>query len=329
MSETAPPAGYAELTPEAILQALEHVGLQPNGSLLALNSYENRVYQVGVDEREFVVVKFYRPGRWSDAAIQEEHDFAFELAEQEIPIVTPLRFAGQSLLHYAGFRLAVYPRRGGRWPELDNRDNLEQLGRFIGRIHAVGRSRRFAHRLRLNVQTWGRDALAFLQQSELLPNEMRHNFVGAAEQLLDKIEAEFDAVAPESIRIYGDCHPGNILWSDHGPHFVDLDDCCSGPQMQDLWMLLSGTQDDMAQQLLAILAGYETFTTFDYAQVQLVEPLRGLRLIHYCAWLARRWDDPAFPHHFPWFNTPRYWEDQINTFREQIERCDLPVIRLH
>lgn len=329
MTETTLPASYAALTPEVILQALEHFGLQPDGRLLALNSYENRVYQVGIGEHEFVVVKFYRPGRWSDACIQEEHDFAFELTAQEIPVVAPLRFAGQSLLHFAGFRLAVYPRHGGRWPELDNRDNLEQLGRFIGRIHAVGRSRRFVHRPRLSVQSWGRDDLAFLQQSELLPAELRHNFVSAAGQLLDRIEMHFEAVAPETLRLHGDCHPGNILWTDQGPHFVDLDDCCSGPQMQDLWMLLSGTQEDMAQQLLAILAGYETFTHFDYAQIQLIEALRGLRLIHYCAWLARRWDDPAFPQHFPWFNTPRYWEDQMLTFREQIERCDLPVLRLH
>lgn len=329
MTDTAQSADYAALAPEIILQALEHVGLEPDGRLLALNSYENRVYQVGVGEREFVIAKFYRPGRWSDACIQEEHDFAFELTEQEIPVVAPLRFAHESLLHYAGFRLAIYPRQGGRWPELENRDNLEQLGRFIGRIHAVGRGGRFVHRPRLNVQSWGRKALAFLQDSSLLPGELRHNFVGAAEQLLDKIELQFEAIMPETLRLHGDCHPGNILWTGQGPHFVDLDDCCTGPQMQDLWMLLSGTQDDMAQQLLAILQGYETFTRFDYAQIQLIEPLRGLRLIHYCAWLARRWDDPAFPHHFPWFNTPLYWEDQINTLREQIERCDLPVIRLH
>jgi len=322
-------APYAGLTPEIILQALEQAGLQPNGSLLALNSYENRVYQAGLEDGAFVVVKFYRPGRWSDAAILEEHGFAMELAAQEIPVVTPMLFDGQTLLEYETFRYAVYPRRGGRWPELENKENLKLLGRLLGRIHQIGRSGRFIHRERLTVQLRGRDALAFLQQSELLPTELRHNFNAAVEPLLDVIENRFEAVAAQTLRLHGDCHPGNILWTPQGPHFVDLDDCCSGPAMQDLWMLLSGSQDEMAGQLLALLEGYETFSMFDYAEIQLIEPLRGLRLIHYCAWLARRWHDPAFPHHFPWFNTPRYWEEQIVTFREQLERCDLPPIRLH
>jgi len=322
-------APYAGLTPEIILQALEQAGLQPNGSLLALNSYENRVYQAGLEDGAFVVVKFYRPGRWSDAAILEEHGFAMELAAQEIPVVTPMLFDGQTLLEYETFRYAVYPRRGGRWPELENKENLKLLGRLLGRIHQIGRSGRFIHRERLTVQLRGRDALAFLQQSELLPTEVRHNFNAAVEPLLDVIENRFEAVAAQTLRLHGDCHPGNILWTPQGPHFVDLDDCCSGPAMQDLWMLLSGSQDEMAGQLLALLEGYETFSMFDYAEIQLIEPLRGLRLIHYCAWLARRWHDPAFPHHFPWFNTPRYWEEQIVTFREQLERCDLPPIRLH
>lgn len=329
MSSVFTDAPYAGLTPELILQALEQVELQPTGSLLALNSYENRVYQAELEDRSFVVVKFYRPGRWSDAAIQEEHDFADELAEQEIPVITPLRFGGHSLLEYGGYRYAVYPRRGGRWPELDNKDNLQLLGRLLGRIHRVGRSRQFQHRERLTVQSRGRDALAFLQQCELLPTELKHNFVAAVTPLLDVIENQFEAVGAGNLRLHGDCHPGNILWTPNGPHFVDLDDCCTGPAVQDLWMLLSGTQDEMAAQLLVLLEGYETFSVFDYAEIQLIEALRGLRLIHYCAWLARRWHDPAFPHHFPWFNTPRYWEDQIVTFREQLERCYMPAIRLH
>jgi Ser/Thr protein kinase RdoA (MazF antagonist) len=329
MSSVIIAAPYANLTPELILQALEQVGLQPTGSLLALNSYENRVYQAELEDRSFVVVKFYRPGRWSDAAILEEHGFARELAEQEIPVITPVAFHDQTLLEYGGYRYAVYPRRGGRWPELDNKDNLQLLGRLLGRIHRVGRSQRFQHREQLTVQSRGRNALAFLQQSELLPAELKHNFVSAVEPLLDVIENQFDAVAASTLRLHGDCHPGNILWTPNGPHFVDLDDCCTGPAVQDLWMLLSGSQDEMASQLMTLLEGYETFSVFDYAEIQLIEALRGLRLIHYCAWLARRWHDPAFPHHFPWFNTPRYWEDQIVTFREQLERCYLPPIRLH
>lgn len=322
-------APYANLTPELILQALEQLDLQPTGSLLALNSYENRVYQAELEGKEFIVVKFYRPGRWSNAAILEEHGFAYELAEQEIPVIPPLKFDDQSLLECGGYRYAVYPRRGGRWPELENKDNLKLLGRLLGRMHRVGRSGRFEHRERLTVQNRGRDALAFLQQCALLPPELKHNFVAAVDPLLDHIDGLFEAVGASTLRLHGDCHPGNILWTPKGPHFVDLDDCCTGPAMQDLWMLLSGTQDEMAAQLLALLEGYETFSVFDYAEIQLIEALRGLRLIHYCAWLARRWHDPAFPHHFPWFNTPRYWEEQIVTFREQLERCYMPPIRLH
>lgn len=329
MSSATAAAPYANLKPELILQALEKLDLLPTGSLLALNSYENRVYQAELEDNSFVVVKFYRPGRWSDAAILEEHGFAQELAEQEIPVIPPLRFNGQTLLEYGGYRYAVYPRRGGRWPELDNKDNLELLGRLMGRLHRVGRSDRFTHREHLTVQSRGRNALAFLQQSELLPTELKHNFVAAVEPMLDVIENQFEAVGASSLRLHGDCHPGNILWTPQGPHFVDLDDCCTGPAMQDLWMLLSGTQDEMAGQLLILLKGYQTFSEFNHAEIQLIEALRGLRLIHYCAWLARRWDDPAFPHHFPWFNTPRYWEEQIMTFREQLERCEMPAIRLH
>ncbi|MEJ2362720.1 MAG: serine/threonine protein kinase [Gammaproteobacteria bacterium] len=329
MSTNSPEPPYASLTPERILQALEQLGLQPSGALLALNSYENRVYQAELDERQFVVVKFYRPGRWSNDAILEEHAFALELAAQEIPVVTPMSFAGQTLHEWEGYRYAVYPRRGGRWPELENRENLKILGRLLGRIHRVGRSQRFLHREQLSVDKRGGEALAFLRQSELLPDELRHNVVAAIEPLLDVIAQRFDAVNPTTLRLHGDCHPGNILWTPQGPHFVDLDDCCTGPAMQDLWMLLSGSQDEMAAQLMVLLEGYETFSEFDYSEIQLIEALRGLRLIHYCAWLARRWHDPAFPHHFPWFNTPRYWEDQIITFREQLERCELPPIRLH
>ncbi|MEJ2397048.1 MAG: serine/threonine protein kinase [Gammaproteobacteria bacterium] len=329
MSTNSPEPPYASLTPERILQALEQLGLQPSGALLALNSYENRVYQAELDERQFVVVKFYRPGRWSNDAILEEHAFALELAAQEIPVVTPMSFAGQTLHEWEGYRYAVYPRRGGRWPELENRENLKILGRLLGRIHRVGRSQRFLHREQLSVDKRGGEALAFLRQSELLPGELRHNVVAAIEPLLDVIAQRFDAVNPTTLRLHGDCHPGNILWTPQGPHFVDLDDCCTGPAMQDLWMLLSGSQDEMAAQLMVLLEGYETFSEFDYSEIQLIEALRGLRLIHYCAWLARRWHDPAFPHHFPWFNTPRYWEDQIITFREQLERCELPPIRLH
>ena len=315
-------APYTHLTPDRLLDAVEAFGLQTSGHFHALNSYENRVYQIGLEDGGFVVAKFYRPGRWSDAAILEEHAFAGELVEREIPVIAPLpNRHGETLSIYDGFRYAIYPRRGGRSPELDNDEHLRWLGRFIGRIHGVGRAGSFQARLRLTPQTFGWQPYEWLMESGFIPAELRHNFQLATEQVLQQVDAIFEAVMGfPNIRLHGDCHPGNILWTDAGPHFVDLDDCMTGPAMQDLWMLLSGDQQQMAVQLRVILEGYQEFADFDYAEIELIEALRSLRLIHYCTWLARRWHDPAFPHHFPWFNTPRYWEDQLNTMREQAER---------
>ncbi len=324
-SKTAP---YERLTPDLILQALESVGLEPTGSLLALNSYENRVYQVELADDSFIVAKFYRPGRWSDAAIMEEHQFSYELGDQDIPVICPMLQEGDSLLEHEGYRFAVYPRRGGRWPELEDPQTLQQLGRLIGRIHAIGRTNKFAHRQRLTVERYGQASLDFLLENEFVPREMLHNFQQAAQALLDQVQTMFEALMPGYLRIHGDFHPGNILSMDRHFHFVDLDDCCMGPAIQDLWMMLSGEQDEMARQLKDILEGYETFSAFDYSEIALVEALRGLRLIYYCGWLARRWQDPAFPRHFPWFNTPRYWEEQMITFREQLERCHAPTLDL-
>jgi len=324
-SQTAP---YEGLTPELILQAIESVELEPTGSLLALNSYENRVYQVELADNSFIIAKFYRPGRWSDAAIMEEHQFSYELGDQDIPVICPMMREGYSLLEHEGYRFALYPRRGGRWPELEDPQTLQQLGRMIGRIHAIGRTDRFEYRQHLTVENYGQAALDFLLENEFVPSEMLHNFQQAAQALLDQVQIMFEAIAPSYLRIHGDFHPGNILCMDHNFHFVDLDDCCMGPAIQDLWMMLSGEQHEMAGQLKDILEGYETFTSFDYSEIALIEALRGLRLIYYCGWLARRWQDPAFPKHFPWFNTPRYWEEQMITFREQLERCHAPTLDL-
>ena len=322
---------YARLSPDLILDAIERFGLTSSGHLQALNSYENRVYQVGLEDGGFVVVKFYRPGRWSDAAILEEHAFAAELVRQEIPVVAPLANAeGETLIYIDGYRFAVFPRRGGRWPELEDEDNQLWLGRFIGRIHAVGASGAFQARPRFTPQGFGRDNFEWLMESGFIPAELSHNYRAAAESVLQQIDAVF-ATLPDlrMIRLHGDCHPGNILWTEQGPHFVDLDDCMTGPAMQDLWMLLSGEQRQMAMQLRNILEGYQEFADFDFSQIRLIEALRSLRLIHYSAWLARRWHDPAFPHHFPWFNTPRYWEEQLYTLRDQQERMQLPVLELY
>lgn len=319
---------YENLTPDCILDAMEDVGFEPTGSLLALNSYENRVYQVSLEDSQFVIAKFYRPERWSDEAILEEHAFSNELLAQEIPIVAPITINNKTLFEFNHFRFAVFPRQGGRTPELEQAETLKQLGRFLGRLHSVGATKPFTDRPKLTVQNFGFESLNFLLENDFISPEVRTNYQNAAEEALQLVEQRYEAILPRNIRLHGDCHPGNLLWTDNGPHFVDLDDCRMGPAIQDLWMLLSGTQDEMSQQFRYILEGYETFFEFDLAELALIEALRTLRLLHYSAWLARRWDDPAFPQHFPWFDSPRYWEDQMITLREQIERLQFPSLKL-
>ncbi len=322
---------YEALTPDAVLNALEAEGFVCDGRLLALNSYENRVYQVGIEDGAPVVVKFYRPGRWSDAAILEEHGFALELAGHEIPVVAPLADAGgRTLFEHAGFRFAVFPRRGGRWPELDNADNRLWLGRFIGRIHAVGETRPFEHRPTLTIESFGEASVRYLREHDFIPDHLHAAYDSLTADLLVQIRAAFERAGPvASLRLHGDCHPGNILWTDDGPHFVDLDDARMGPAVQDLWMLLSGERAERTIQLGDVLEGYEEFRDFDPRELHLVEALRTLRLLHYSAWLARRWDDPAFPRSFPWFNTHRYWEEQVLSLREQAAALSEPPLSVY
>jgi Ser/Thr protein kinase RdoA (MazF antagonist) len=326
MSRDAP---YAQLSPEAVLDALEAVGYRCDGRLLALNSYENRVYQIGIDEGDPVVAKFYRPGRWSDAAIGEEHAFALELAAQEIPVVAPIVQDGVSLHTHSGFRYAVFPRRGGRWPELGTADDREWVGRFLGRIHAVGRARRFEHRVRLSMEDLGRRARDFVLDGDWMPDYLATKYEALTEELLNEVEIRADGWRGATLgRIHGDCHRGNILWTDAGPHFVDLDDCLTGPAIQDLWMLLAGSPQEMRGELRDLLKGYEQFLPFDRGEIALIEPLRALRMIHYSAWLARRWHDPAFPLAFPWFAEPRYWEQHYRSLEEQLAAVLEPPLEL-
>jgi Ser/Thr protein kinase RdoA (MazF antagonist) len=315
---------YEHLTPDVVLDALSSVGLHGDGRLLALSSYENRVYQVQLEDpyegNASVVAKFYRPGRWSDAQILEEHSFSAELMAAEIPAVGPLPLAGRTLNEHAGFRFSVSPRRGGRRPELDDFDVLEWIGRFLARIHTVGASRPFDSRPVLDVQTFAIEPRDWLLSHDAIPLDVQGSWLKLCNDAIAMIEAALKDHPARRIRLHGDCHPGNILGTpDQGPHFVDLDDACTGPAVQDLWMLLSGERRERTQQLGALVDGYEQFREFDRRELSLVEPLRTLRLIHYSAWLARRWDDPAFPPTFPWFGTSDYWQGQVQMLEEQLE----------
>ena len=315
-------APYAGLTPDVVLDACDAAGLRADGRLAPLNSYENRVYQVWLEDGSSRVLKFYRPGRWTEAQIAEEHAFAAELHEREIPVVAP-EFTGT----HAGFAFALYPRRGGRTPELDDPKVLEWIGRFIGRIHAVGGTRPFQYRESLTAKTFGHDARAWLLEHDFIPADLLAAWKAITEQALSAVESCYARAGnAKGIRLHGDCHPGNILWTPDGPHFVDLDDARMGPAVQDLWMLLSGERAAMNRQLSDVLAGYEQFMELDRRELHLLEALRTLRLVHYSAWIARRWDDPAFPAAFPWFNTQRYWQDRILELREQIALMDEPPL---
>ena len=315
---------FSILTPDVVLNALDSVGLRSDGRLLALNSYENRVYQLGMEEGPPLVAKFYRPERWSDDAILEEHGFTQELAEREIPVVPALSLAGAGTLHqYEGFRFAVFPKQGGRAPELEDSNTLEWMGRFLGRIHAVGALQPFRHRPVLDIASFGTEPRDYLLANGFIPPDLDEAWRSVVALALEGVQRCFERAGNvRMLRLHGDCHAGNVLWTDNGPHFVDFDDARMGPAVQDLWMMLSGERTDMTRQMADLLAGYEDFQEFDPRELHLIEALRTLRLIHYSAWLARRWDDPAFPAAFPWFNSQRYWQDRILELREQLALMD-------
>jgi len=321
-------APYLQLGPEAVLAAVEGAGYRCDGRLLALNSYENRVYQVGLEDAEPVVAKFYRPRRWSDAQILEEHRFTQDLAELEIPVVAPIADAEGGTLHRHGpFRFALYPRRGGRAPDLEDPAQLEQFGRFLGRIHAFGAVRPFVHRPALTVEGFGEESRAFLLENGFIPRDLEPAYGTLTEDLLRRVRGCFERAGDVRVlRLHGDCHPGNILWTAEGPHIVDFDDARNGPAVQDLWMFLSGDRAFMTARLADLLEGYTRFYEFDPRELHLIEALRTLRMLHYAAWIARRWNDPAFPRAFPWFAAPRYWEEHILSLREQAALMDEPPL---
>lgn len=318
---------FATLEPALLLDMVEAAGVRADGRLLALNSYENRVYQVGVEADAPMILKAYRPGRWSDAAIREEHAFARQLADHDIPVVPPLSFNGETLHHAAGYRFALYPRRGGHAPELDDPATREWLGRLLGRLHNVGAAGRFRLRPVIDAAVTARQHRDWLLEACWIPQALVARYQSVTETLFKGIGQRFaDAGAVAPVRLHGDFHPGNILWTDAGPHLVDLDDCCTGPAIQDIWMMLSGDRRERTIQLGDLIAGYEQFRAFDPRELHLLEALRTLRIVNYAAWLARRWADPAFPATFTWFGDERYWEEHLMALAEQIEALEAPVL---
>ncbi len=316
---------FSGLSPDAVLDALQAFGIETDGRQFALNSYENRVYQVGTTSHGTVVVKFYRPRRWSDAQIREEHSFALELEAAELAVAAPLRFDGETLLFHGDYRLAVFPRRTGRGAEIDAPGALGLIGRTLGRIHARGALSSFEVRPRLTLQRLGVDSRDAVLDSGFLDAGTEERYANVSAELLQAIRNAFEDIGgTREIRIHGDCHLGNILWDDKGPVFVDLDDCMTGPRVQDLWMFLSGSLDERRAQWAELSAGYMAFTSFDFRELELIEPLRALRMLHHAAWLAARWDDPAFPRAFPWFGSPRYWEEHVADLAAQ---CDAVAVR--
>jgi Ser/Thr protein kinase RdoA (MazF antagonist) len=320
-------APFDALHPGVVFAAAEDIGISPSGRLFALNSYENRVYQLGDDDGALWVLKFYRPARWSDAAIGEEHAFTFELAAADLPVAAPIRRDGSSLFVHDGLRFAAFPWLAGRAPELDRSDTLTLLGRTLARIHAIGARRPFEHRPSLTIARLGEEARGTVLGSGFVPEALEAQYARVSEQIIGRVRQCFADFGPlPRLRIHGDCHAGNILWRETGPLFVDLDDCMTGPRIQDLWMFLAGDAAAQQSSWAALMEGYELFGEFDYAELTLVEALRSLRILHHAAWIANRWRDPAFPRAFPWFGEPRFWERHIADLFEQLAAMDDPPI---
>ena len=334
---------YSKLDPDTVISAVESKGYLSDARVLALNSYENRVYQVGIEEEQPIIAKFYRPGRWNNEQILEEHTFSKELHELDIPAIPPIylpkptdsnstfkdEWVSNSLFNYKDYRFALYLRRGGRAPELTDLDQLYWLGKLMGRIHAIGRSKQFQHRPTLSIESFITRPYHYILDHGFMPTLFIESYKAIVNDILHHVETNYQQFPPKLIRLHGDCHAGNILWTDNGPHFVDFDDSRNGPAVQDLWMLLSGERHDQETQLREILEGYEEFCDFDRTELNLIESLRSMRIIHYAGWLAKRWNDPAFPRAFPWFNTEQFWGEHILQLKEQLAILQEPPLQIY
>lgn len=319
---------FTGLSPEVVLDAAASVGLDVDGRLFALNSYENRVYQLGSTDG-MLVLKFYRPARWSDAQIDEEHVFTEELAAAELPVAAPVRLEGRTLFKFREFRFAAFPWMAGRAPELDAPEARQIFGRTLARMHQIGARQPFLVRPKLGVRRLGWEAREQVLSGELLPEYLHARYESVSATLLERVEQTFlDAGDVRDIRIHGDCHMGNLLWNERGPVLVDLDDCAMGPRVQDLWMMLAGSGSEQQRQWSELLEGYAQFADFDFREVRLIEALRALRMLHHAAWVSHRWLDPAFPRAFPWLGEARYWEGYLRDLIEQVEVIeDPPLLR--
>ncbi len=323
---------YSKLTPDTLLDCLETLGWQCDGRLLALNSYENRVYQVGIEDQDPVIAKFYRPSRWSNSQLAEEQQFVLELENAEIPVIAPILApaTGLALNQTHGFNITVYPRRGGYPLEIDQPDQLFRVGQILAQLHNVGAKQPFLSRPQLSVDEFGHQAVKIVLDSGIVPKELQHNYQSLTAQLLGLISHQIEQHNEvQSLRLHGDCHVSNILMREDRLLLVDFDDARSGPAIQDLWMFLAGDDNAKRAALSELLEGYEEFRPFNQRELNLIEPLRSLRQIHYAAWLTKRRDDPAFQLAFPWFYSVKFWEEHILTLREQIVAIQEPVIKLY
>ncbi len=328
---------YDQLTPDTVLNAIDSI-LVPQGSFtsghqLALNSYENRVYQIGIekeglDEISSVIVKFYRPKRWCDETILQEHAFTLAAQEDELPVIAPLVIDGKTLFEFEGFRFALFPKQGGQSGQIENLDDFEQMGRLLGRLHQTANCVESHARPTMTPLTFAKQSLDFLLNHDFIEPELIPAYESVSRDLIDILEQRWDMYEPRLKLTHGDLHAGNLIWHQKMPYMLDLDDCALAPRIQDIWMLLHGERDEMQAQVAAIARGYELFLPFPADELPLIEVLRSMRLMHYSAWLAKRWDDPAFKMAFPWFGTARYWSEQVLNLREQMALLQEPPLQL-